>query len=228
MRSVLDTSVVVAPEVSPLPGELAISSATIAAIRVKSSAVWTSRLASSCRSSSRDLAERSAVSSRTVGISCVGVIRHSSFSVSPLVFAVSFLSFPALLRAVLLLRQTLHEFLSAPAFARLWLPAAPRVTAFLLRSAVGGAGDDIRPHAEEVLTAWAKEWAKEEVEIDWQKLLPPRGFRVLPRRWVVERTFSWLMQNRRMSQDYEKLCATGEAFVYASMTRLMARRLARA
>jgi hypothetical protein len=80
----------------------------------------------------------------------------------------------------------------------------------------------------EVLKTWAKEWAKEEVEIDWQKLLPPRGFRVLPRRWVVERTFSWLMQNRRMSQDYEKLCATGEAFVYTSMTRLMARRLARA
>jgi putative transposase len=80
----------------------------------------------------------------------------------------------------------------------------------------------------EVLKTWAKEWAKEEVEIDWQKLLPPRGFRVLPRRWVVERTFSWLMQNRRMSQDYEKLCATSEAFVYASMTRLMARRLAHA
>jgi putative transposase len=80
----------------------------------------------------------------------------------------------------------------------------------------------------EVLKRWAKEWAKEGVEIDWQKLLPPRGFRVLPRRWVVERTFSWLIQNRRMSQDYEKLCATGEAFVYVSMTRLMVRRLARA
>ena len=38
----------------------------------------------------------------------------------------------------------------------------------------------------EVLKTWAKEWAKEGVEIDWQKLLPPRGFRVLPRRWVVE------------------------------------------
>src|SRR3712207_1661609 len=47
-------------------------------------------------------------------------------------------------------------------------------------------------------------------------------------RWVVERTFSWLSQNRRMSKDYERLCATGEAFVYAAMTRLMVRRLARA
>jgi hypothetical protein len=46
-------------------------------------------------------------------------------------------------------------------------------------------------------------------------------------RWVVERTFGWLGQNRRMSKDYERLCATGEAFIYAAMTRLMVRRLAR-
>jgi transposase len=57
--------------------------------------------------------------------------------------------------------------------------------------------------------------------------LPPRGFQVLPRRWVVERTFSWLEQNRRMSKDYERLCATGEAFIYVAMTRLMVRRLTR-
>ena len=48
-----------------------------------------------------------------------------------------------------------------------------------------------------------------------------------PRRWVVERTFSWIDQNRRLSKDYEKLTATSEAFVYVAMTRLMARRLAR-
>jgi putative transposase len=51
---------------------------------------------------------------------------------------------------------------------------------------------------------------------------------VLPRRWVIERTFSWLSQNRRrMSKDYERLAATSEAFVYVAMSRLMARRLAR-
>ncbi len=50
----------------------------------------------------------------------------------------------------------------------------------------------------------------------------------LPRRWVVERTFSWLGQTRRMSKDYERLCASAEAFVYMAMTRLMVRRLARA
>jgi len=85
-----------------------------------------------------------------------------------------------------------------------------------------------KPIAEEVARTWAAEWAKEGKEVDWQKLMPPRGFVVLPRRWVVERTFSWLSQNRRMSKDYERLCATAEAFVYVAMTRLMVRRLARA
>jgi len=55
---------------------------------------------------------------------------------------------------------------------------------------------------------------------------PWPGFTVLPRQWVVERTFSWLGQNRRMSKDYERLPETGEAFVYVAMSRLMARRLA--
>jgi transposase len=57
--------------------------------------------------------------------------------------------------------------------------------------------------------------------------LPEPGFEALPRRWVVERTFSWIDQNRRMSKDYERLPESGEAFIYAAMTRLMARRLAR-
>jgi putative transposase len=85
-----------------------------------------------------------------------------------------------------------------------------------------------KPVPEEVARSWAQEWAKEGKKVDWQKLMPPRGFVVLPRRWVVERTFSWLSQNRRMSKDYERLTATAEAFIYAAMTRLMVRRLARA
>jgi putative transposase len=52
-------------------------------------------------------------------------------------------------------------------------------------------------------------------------------FRVLPRRWVVERTFAWLGQSRRLSKDYERLPATGEAMIYGAMTRLTLRRLAR-
>ena len=84
-----------------------------------------------------------------------------------------------------------------------------------------------KPVPEEVAKRWAAEWAKEDKEVDRQGLMPPRGYVALPRRWVVERTFSWLSQNRRMSKDYERLCASEEAFVYAAMIRLMVRRLAR-
>jgi putative transposase len=80
---------------------------------------------------------------------------------------------------------------------------------------------------KEVLMAWAEQWLHEGVKVDWEKLLPPRGFVVLPRRWVVERSFAWISHNRRMSKDYERLCASGEAFVYAAMSRLMVRRLVR-
>ena len=52
---------------------------------------------------------------------------------------------------------------------------------------------------------WAAEWAKEGVAVDWRKLLPHKGFQVLPRRLVVERTIAWIDQNRRMSKDYERL-----------------------
>jgi putative transposase len=84
-----------------------------------------------------------------------------------------------------------------------------------------------KPAPKDVLMAWAREWAKEGVALDWHKLMPPQGFVVLPRRWVVERTFAWIDQNRRMSKDYERLPETGEAFIYTAMSRLMARRLAR-
>ena len=69
-----------------------------------------------------------------------------------------------------------------------------------------------------------KDWIE---QIDWSKYLPPPGFRVLPRRWVVERTFAWQGQQRRMSKDYERLCTTSEALISVTMIRLMLRRLAR-
>ncbi len=75
---------------------------------------------------------------------------------------------------------------------------------------------------------WAEQWVHEGVVVDWEKLLPPKGFVALPRRWVVERSFAWICHNRWMSKDYERLCASGEAFIYAGMTRLMLRRLAHA
>ena len=82
---------------------------------------------------------------------------------------------------------------------------------------------------DEVMKIWLRELSKEGVQIDQGKLQEepkhPRAF--LPKRWIVERTFSWLGQNRRMSKDYERLPETGEAFIYVAMSRLMARRLAR-
>jgi putative transposase len=54
-----------------------------------------------------------------------------------------------------------------------------------------------------------------------------KGFKLLPRRWVVERTFGWMGRYRRLSKDYERLPESSEAMVYWTMTRLMVRRLAR-
>jgi putative transposase len=53
-----------------------------------------------------------------------------------------------------------------------------------------------------------------------------KGFQVLPRRWVVERTFAWFGDYRRLSKDYEVLTETSEAMIYVAMIRLMVRRLA--
>jgi putative transposase len=55
----------------------------------------------------------------------------------------------------------------------------------------------------------------------------PTGFQVLPRRWVVERTFAWLGRYRRLSKDYEGLPATEEAWIYLATTNLLVRRLTR-
>ncbi len=52
-----------------------------------------------------------------------------------------------------------------------------------------------------------------------------KGFQVLPRRWVVERTFAWLGRSRRLSKDYEALPETHEAWVQVAMIHLMLKRL---
>jgi len=71
-------------------------------------------------------------------------------------------------------------------------------------------------------------WVFPGQEVDPTIFQRPKGFRHLPRRWVIERTFSWFGQARRLSKDYERLPETEEAMIYVTMSRLMLRRLARA
>ena len=68
---------------------------------------------------------------------------------------------------------------------------------------------------------------KENYQLDWEvvKRKPEKGFKVLPWRWIVERTIAWLVRYRRLTIDYEVLPTTSEAFIYAAIVRLMLRRL---
>jgi putative transposase len=74
------------------------------------------------------------------------------------------------------------------------------------------------------LVAWALAVWRCTVEI--VKRTELHTFKVLPRRWVVERTFGWLNRYRRLSRDYERQAQTGETMVYLAMIRLMLARLA--
>ena len=83
----------------------------------------------------------------------------------------------------------------------------------------GGGDDEVGERVE----------TEEGLRIDREKLqAEPKGPRpFLPIRWIVELTFSWLGQNRRLSKDYERLPETAETLIYVAMSRLMVRRLAR-
>jgi putative transposase len=75
------------------------------------------------------------------------------------------------------------------------------------------------------LEAWVEDWTGWNMEIV-HRPKQMQGWGVLPHRWKVERTFAWLGRNRRLSKDYEQLPASGEAFIYLAMIRLMLVRLA--
>ena len=73
-------------------------------------------------------------------------------------------------------------------------------------------------------------WAREKYGWVLQTVLRPvglKGFMVLPKRWIVERTFGWMTFRRRLSKDYERNPNTSEAMTYIFMIDLMSRRLAR-
>ncbi len=78
---------------------------------------------------------------------------------------------------------------------------------------------------------WLKAWCKKEggwkLEIV-ERYLQSKSFKVLPRRWIVERTFGLLSRNRRLAKDYERLVQTSEILIEVATIRLLLRRLARA
>jgi putative transposase len=103
-----------------------------------------------------------------------------------------------------LLRRFYLEFFSSYRLKRIWADA-------------GYAG---------ALVAWVHEacdWVLDIIKRNKQV----SGFEVLPKRWLVERTFAWLSRNRRLCRDYERKTETAEAFIYIAMIRLMTRRLAK-
>jgi len=73
-------------------------------------------------------------------------------------------------------------------------------------------------------------WVKDELFADLEIVLrlgDQKGFQILPKRWVIERTNAWITRNRRLARDYERLAETVEAFIYVLMIRIGLRRLAR-
>lgn len=74
------------------------------------------------------------------------------------------------------------------------------------------------------LVDWVRERTGWELEII-KRSDDTRGFVVLPKRWIVERTFAWLGKCRRLSKDYEHLIASSEAMIRLAMIGLMVRRL---
>ncbi|MGH7929706.1 MAG: IS5 family transposase [Candidatus Binatia bacterium] len=75
------------------------------------------------------------------------------------------------------------------------------------------------------------QWVQQTFGWVLQTVLRPvgvKGFVVLPKRWIVERTFAWLARHRRLSKDYEKTEASSEAITYIAMISLMSKRLAKA
>ena len=121
--------------------------------------------------------------------------------------------------AVLLLRDLPNVF---PRMEHVWADAGY----------TGKRASDIKTHlgwtmeiVKHPWSGWQGTWAPEDAPPRVVEV--PKGFVVLKRRWVVERTFAWLGKSRRMAKDDEALIETAENLVYEVMIRLMVRRLAK-
>jgi len=77
------------------------------------------------------------------------------------------------------------------------------------------------------LTVTKRPSRRARVPADQEPEPKPTGLPILPRRWVVERTFAWLGRSRRLSKDYEALAETEAAWIHLAMIRLMVARLAK-
>lgn len=81
-------------------------------------------------------------------------------------------------------------------------------------------------YSGENFAEWVRaHWSKLEVEVV-KRAATTAGFAVLPRRWIVERTFGWLMRHRRLVRDYERTAASAESWIHLAMIRIQLRRLA--
>lgn len=76
------------------------------------------------------------------------------------------------------------------------------------------------------LVAWVNRYHRRTLQII-KRTDNLKGFKVVPKRWIVERTFSWLYKYRRLRTDYEYHPDTSKAMVYIAMTHIMVRRLAK-
>lgn len=98
----------------------------------------------------------------------------------------------------------------------------------LIWADMGYRGEDLKNWIDQVCK-WKLEIVKRPRRWGWYpedvEPVPMPVFTVLPRRWVVERTFAWIGRYRRMSKDYEYSTDSSEAMVCLAMTRLMLRRL---
>jgi transposase len=79
-------------------------------------------------------------------------------------------------------------------------------------------------YANKALLAWTEQTLGIVLEII-KRADDVHGFQVLPRRWVVERTFGWLIRNRRLARDYERRPDNSETMIHIAMIHLMAKRL---